>query len=137
MNTMNIARIMIPKVLTVHICENDTVRQGMDMFQQHGYTAVPVVSTDGRYVGSVTEGDFWRHMCSICTTDKSKLENYRIRDIIRPDFCEPISIDADMTTVVEAGLKQNFIPVIDGRGCLSGIVTRQALIRYLAQLAMK
>lgn len=134
---INIAQIMMPKVMTVCICENDTVRQGMEVFQRYGYTAIPVVGEDGKYRGSVTEGDFWRHMCRIGTTDKKVQESYRIRDIIRPDFCEPLSIDADLQAVVDTALKQNFTPIIDGRGCLSGIITRQILIRYLANLVVE
>ncbi len=103
----------------------------MEVFQQYGYTAIPVVSEDGKYLGRVTEGDFWRHMCRIGTTDKKVQDKYLIRDIYRPDFCEPLPIEADIQTVVDTALKQNFIPIIDGRGYLSGIVTRQILIRYL------
>ena len=134
--TINIAQIMLPKVSTVHICENATVRQGMEVFQRYGYTGIPVVSEDGKYLGSITEGDFWRHMCRIGTTDKLAQENYRIRDVFRPDFCEPLSIEADAKSVVDIALKQNFIPIIDGRGYLSGMVTRQILIKYLAKLAL-
>lgn len=136
-HTINIAQIMLPKVSTVHISESDTVRQGMEVFQRYGYTAIPVVSKEGKYLGSVTEGDFWRHMCRIGTTDKKVQENYRIRDIYRPDFCEPLPIEADIQEVVKVALKQNFIPIIDGRGYLSGMVTRQILIRYLAKLAIQ
>ena len=134
--TINIAQIMLPKVSTVHICENATVRQGMEVFQRYGYTAIPVVSEDGKYLGSITEGDFWRHMCRIGTTEKLAQENCRIRDVFRPDFCEPLSIEADAKSVVDIALKQNFIPIIDGRGYLSGMVTRQILIKYLAKLAL-
>lgn len=134
---VNIAQIMLPKVSTVYICENDTVRQGMEIFQRYRYTAIPVVSKDGKYLGSVSEGDFWRHMCRIGTTDKNAQEKYLIRDIYRPDFCEPLPIEADIQAVVDAALKQNFIPIIDGRGYLSGMVTRQILIRYLAKLAIQ
>lgn len=56
--TINIAQIMLPKVSTVYICENATVRQGMEVFQRYGYTAIPVVSKDGKYLSSITEGDF-------------------------------------------------------------------------------
>lgn len=133
---INIAQIMLPKLSTVHICENATVRQGMEVFQRYGYTAIPVVSEDGKYLGSVTEGDFWRHMCRIGTTDKKEQENYHIRDIFRPDFCEPLQIEADVKSVVAVALKQNFIPIVDGRGYLSGMVTRQILIKYLADMAL-
>lgn len=135
-HTINIAQIMLPKVSTVHICENATVRQGMEVFQRYGYTAIPVVSEDGKYLGSVTEGDFWRHMCRIGTTSKKEQENYHIRDIFRPDFCEALPIEADAKAVVDVALRQNFIPIVDGRGYLSGMVTRQKLIKYLAKFAL-
>ncbi len=134
---INIAQIMLPKISTVHICESDTVRQGMEVFLRYGYTAIPVVSKDGKYLGSVTEGDFWRHMCRIGTTDKKEQETYRIRDIFRPDFCEPLPIETDVQSVIDVALKQNFIPIVDGRGYLCGIVTRQILIKYLAKIAME
>lgn len=39
---MNIAKIMIPKISTVFLHEKDTIRQGLERFMVHGYTAVPV-----------------------------------------------------------------------------------------------
>ncbi len=136
-HTINIAQIMLPKVETAYICENDTVRQGMEVFQRYGYTAIPVLDNSGKYLGSVTEGDFWRHMCRIGTTDKKAQEKYRIRDIFRPDFCPALPIEADAQAVVAVALRQNFIPIVDGRGYLCGLVTRQILIKYLAELVMK
>lgn len=131
---VNIAQIMLPKISTVCICDSDTVRRGMEVFQQYGYTAIPVVSEDGKYLGSVSEGDFWRHMCRIGSTDKQVQEEYLIRDIYRPDFCEPLLIEAEIQELVDTAMKQNFVPIIDGRGCLSGIVTRQRVIQYLAKM---
>lgn len=44
---MNIAKIMIPKVSTVFLHEKDTVRQGLECFMVHGYTAVPMLNDQG------------------------------------------------------------------------------------------
>lgn len=38
---MNLAKIMIPKVSTVFLRENQTVRQGWEVMHRHGYTAIP------------------------------------------------------------------------------------------------
>ena len=38
---MNIAKFLIPKVNTVYLKENQTVRQGLERFIRHGYTAIP------------------------------------------------------------------------------------------------
>ena len=52
---MNIAKLMIPKVSTAFLHENDTVRQGLERFTIHGYTAIPVLNEREQYIGSVTE----------------------------------------------------------------------------------
>ena len=123
---MNIARIMIPKVSTVFLHEKDTVRQGLERFMVHGYTAIPVLNEQEQYIGSVTEGDFLRHLLK-------EQEQYRIGSIVRRDFCPALPIDAEFQKVVAATLNQNFVPIVDGRGVLCGILTRKNMIEYLAE----
>ena len=48
---MNIAKLMIPKVSTAFLHENDTVRQGLERFTIHGYTAIPVLNEREQYIG--------------------------------------------------------------------------------------
>lgn len=131
---MNIARIMIPKVSTVFLHEKDTVRQGLERFMVHGYTAIPVLNEREQYIGSVTEGDCLRHLLAVHTTDLKVQEQYRIANILRRDFCPPLSIDAECGEVVSAALNQNFVPIVDGRGILCGIITRKILIAHLAEI---
>ncbi len=132
---MNIAKLMIPKVSTAFLHENDTIRQGLERFTIHGYTAIPVLNDREQYIGSVTEGDFLRHLVKTGTTDWKAQEQYRIKSILRRDFCPPLSIDASPEEVVSAILNQNFVPIIDGRGTLCGILTRKSVIEYLSQAA--
>jgi len=130
---MNIARIMIPKVSTVFLHEKDTVRQGLERFTIYSYTAVPVLNEQEQYIGSVTEGDFLRHLLAIQSTELKAQEQYRIGSILRRDFCPALSIDAEFQQVISATLNQNFVPIVDGRGTLCGILTRRNIIKYLAQ----
>ena len=130
---MNIARIMIPKVSTVFLHEKDTVRQGLERFTIYGYTAVPVLNEQEQYIGSVTEGDFLRYLLAIQSTELKAQEQYRIGSILRREFCPALSIDAEFQQVISATLNQNFVPVVDGRGALCGILTRRNIIKYLAQ----
>ena len=44
---MNIIKIMTPKALTVFLHTGDTVRQGLELLRQHGYTAIPVLNDQG------------------------------------------------------------------------------------------
>lgn len=131
---MNIAKIMIPKVSTVFLHEADTVRQGLERFARHGYTGIPVLNENEQYIGSVTEGDFLRHLLSVGTTDMKIQERYHIGEIIRKDFCPALSIDAGYSEMVSSVLNQNFVPIVDGRGELCGILTRRVAIQYLDEV---
>lgn len=130
---MNIAAMMIPKISTVFLHETDTLRQGLERLTVHAYTAVPVLNEQEQYIGSVTEGDFLRCLLKIQTTERKALEQYRIASLVRRDFCPPLSIDAELGQVVSAALNQNFVPIVDSRKVLCGILTRRILIGYLAK----
>ena len=129
---MNIAKLMIPKVYTIILHENNTIRQGLEVLSRCHYTAIPVLDSEERYVGSVSEGDFLQHILKTGTTNMKEQEAYRIKDILRRDFCPALNIDAPFDTVIQAALRQNFVPVVDGRNTLCGIVTRQNLIAAMA-----
>lgn len=129
---MNIARIMIPKVLTVFLHEKDTVRQGLEIMLHHGYTALPVLDSKGAYVGSVTEGDMLRYVMKIESTDKHLMEDATVGSIIRHDFCPSITIDASEKEVINAVANQNFVPIVDSQNAMCGILTRRSVIKELA-----
>ena len=133
---MNIAKIMIPKALTVVLEATSTVRQGLEIMRTHGYTAIPVLDKDGVYIGSATEGDFLRHILSTGTTDMREHEKYQIGSIVRKDFCPPLVITATDKEVIDSILMQNFVPIVDDRGCLCGILTRRAVIATLAEICV-
>lgn len=130
---MNIAKIMIPKVCTIFLNENQTVRQGLEVLTRNGYTAIPVLDENKHYIGCINEGDFLRHILSLGTTDKRELENHRVGDLVRRDFCPALNIDAEEKDVIASILNQNFVPIVDGRNTLCGILTRRGVIAYLAE----
>ena len=83
---MNLAKIMTPKVFTVFLHETDTVRQGLEVMRRHGYTAIPVLDQEDKYLGSISEGDFLWHILDKGTTDMKAQERYRISELLRRDF---------------------------------------------------
>ena len=119
---MNIAKIMIPKAFTVFLQEDQSVRKGWEVMAQKGYTAIPVLDREQHYVGSVSEGDFLRFMLSVGTIDMREMEAHRVSDITRYHSCTPLTIDASRQDVLAAVLAQNFVPIVDNRNTLCGIV---------------
>ncbi|HIS66520.1 MAG TPA: CBS domain-containing protein [Candidatus Scatomorpha merdipullorum] len=129
---MNIPKILTPKAMTAYIGADDTVRQGLEVMRRHGYTAIPVLGEHGEYIGCITEGDFLRHILSTGSTSMKAQERFRIGELVRRDFCPPLGIAADDDEVIDAVLQQNFVPIVDDRGCFCGIVTRRSVIAALA-----
>ncbi len=132
---MNIAKMMTPKACTVFLHTDNTVRQGLELLRHHGYTAIPVLNEKEEYLGTITEGDFLRHILAVNTTDLKAHEKYRIDSLLRPDFCPPLGIGSNAQEVTDAVMRQNFVPIVDDRNCFCGILTRRAVIAYLAQRA--
>ena len=122
------AKIMIPKACTIVLHQDNTVRQGLETMCHNSYTAIPVLDARGVYVGCVTEGDFLRHILAVNSTDKKKLEQTKIGEIMRADFCPAVSIRASFQEVMDLAMEQNFVPVVDDRNALCGIVTRRNLL---------
>ena len=130
---MNIAKIITPKALTVFLQESDSVRKGLEIMRERGYTAIPVLGAQGEYLGCITEGDFLRHILGTGSTNMKDQEKYRIGDIFRRDFCPALGINAEYSQVAETSMRQNFVPIVDDRNCLCGIVTRRSVIKYLTE----
>ena len=128
---VNIAMIMTPKVSLSLLHSDDSVRQGLELMTRKGYTAVPVLDEKGVYLGTITEGDFLRHIMTVGTTDLRAHEKYRIEEIFRPGYCAPLSILAPGEELVQKSMEQNFVPIVDDNGFLCGMVTRRSLIQYL------
>lgn len=46
-------------------------------------------------IGCVSEGDFLCYILITGSTDKLDMENHRVKELVRRDFCPAVSIDAD------------------------------------------
>jgi CBS domain-containing protein len=133
---VNIAYFLIPKNSVAYLYDDCTFRQGLEKMRHHGYSAIPVITRDGRYIGIVSEGDFlWRMLDAPQDQNKAPsmkdLEKIQIRDLLttaRP----PVRITVSMEKLLSSAMNQNFVPVVDDLGSFIGIVTRRDIIRYFA-----
>ncbi len=130
---MNALNFLKHKSEVVFIYEDYSVKRAMDEFQVSGYTALPILSRDGRYVGSITEGDFLRFLLHYDLIDMSETEQIEVRDLPRRMDNRPIMVDAHMEDLMETVMSQNFVPMVDGRGVFMGIITRKKVLSYFNQ----
>ena len=93
---MNIAYFLLPKGRVAYLYDDHSFRQGLEKMRHHGYSAVPVVTRQGRYVGTVSEGDFlWRLLPekgAPCPCSIKDLERLRIRDILKKTAIRPLPL---------------------------------------------
>ncbi len=135
---MNIAYFLLPKNEVAYLYDDYTFRQGLEKMRRNGYSAIPVISRSGKYIGTVSEGDFLWHLLetapeAITVHSMKDMEQLRIRDILREDTYPPVRITVTMDELLESATHQNFIPVVDDLENFVGIVIRQDIIRYLAE----
>ena len=135
---MNIAHFLMPKCNSAYLFEDYSLRQGLEKMKYHGYSAIPVISREGKYIGTISEGDFlWflllENEDEIIHIDIRDIENKFIRDILNRDKYKPVSIMSPLEDVFEMAMSQNFVPVVDDRGYFMGIITRQTIMKYFFQ----
>lgn len=134
---MNIAFFLLPKVQVAYLKDNFTVRQALEKMRKHGYTAIPVLDEEGKYIGTVSEGDFLWHIVesknTIEETSMKAMELILLSEILTEDKNPPVNITTSVEALLTKATRQNFVPVIDDNGIFIGIVTRQDIIKYFVE----
>jgi len=137
---MNVAFFLTLRQSVTCININSTVRQALQTMKKHGYTAVPVVTDDNIYMGTVSEGDFLWSIVQLrkngelpSAVDVRDLESINVKDILRKDRNPSVPVTASIEELLTRAMNQNFIPVTDDLGSLIGIVTRKTIIKYCTE----
>ncbi len=127
---MNAIFLLKSKNTVAFLYDDNTLRQGLEKMRIHGYTAMPVITRDGKYAGCISEGDFLWHILETENGTIKGQESYLIRDIMRKGWNPAVSINVEMEVLLERAMNQNFVPVIDDRCAFIGIITRKDIILY-------
>ncbi len=132
MSKDNILSLLTPKGQVIYLDNDCTIRQALEKMRVHRYTAIPVVNHEtGEYVGSLAEGDFLYNLIKEESVSVYELENKQITEIIRPRFIPAMKVDTSMRELVDLIMIQNYVPIVDDRNILMGIITRKSAIKYL------
>lgn len=134
---MNIASFLLPKINVAYLHEDMTLRQGLEKLRRSGYTAIPVLDKEDKYVGVISEGDFlWsivNHNENLNEVTMKDLERMNIKDVLNRGKVTAVCIDTNMEALLAQAQTQNFVPVIDDRGMFIGIITRSDIIKYFVK----
>ncbi len=130
---MNILFFLTPKSQVEYVLEDFSIRQTAEKLSYHHYTAIPILSKDGHYIGTVSDGDLFWYTKENTGMNYEDAEHTSILCVRRNRDIKAIKYDAKMEDLLELALKENFIPVLDDRKEFIGIVTRQKILNYFIE----
>ena len=128
---MNILFFLTPKENVAHIDDNDTLRQAIEKMEHRGFSAIPILTQDGKYIGTVTEGDLLWYLKNQNFPSLREMEELSIMIVTRRRDNEAVNISISMDGMVNKITNQHFVPVVDDNNVFIGIITRKDVILYL------
>ena len=127
---MNILFFLTPKSEVAYIFEDETLRQTLEKMEHRKFSCIPLLSPDGKYTGTISEGDLLWGLQRLEISDLKDAESVPIMAIPRRANYKPVHINSDMEDLVDRAINQNYVPVVDDQGFFIGIITRKAIIKY-------
>ncbi|MBS5149988.1 MAG: CBS domain-containing protein [Butyricicoccus pullicaecorum] len=132
---MNIMFFLTHKSDVTYLYDDMGLKEGLDKLQESGYHAIPLISREGEYIGTVTEGDFLWMMCTCGEIiGKKRTVSLQMRDLPRRCDNKAVAANAQVVDLLSHASNQNFVPVIDDRNMFVGIVTRKKIFEYCKEL---
>lgn len=128
----NILSLLTPKATLVYLTDDMTIRQALEKMRVHRFTAIPIINAkSGEYVGSIAEGDLLYNLVDKENFSIKNLENKKVKSLIRKSFMPAMKVDMSMDELIRFITIQNYVPIVDDRNILMGIVTRSSVMKYL------
>ncbi len=131
MEKTNVLFLLTPKTQLACLKDSMNVRQALEKMRAHGFTAIPLISEEGEYLGTISEGDLLWHIVNGKKISMEDLEETKITSLLRKNRFPAVKVDAEIGELVNLIINQNFVPVVDDRNVLMGIVTRRRVMQEL------
>ena len=127
---MNIMFFLTTKRNVTFLYDDEDVISGLRKLKNSGFHAIPVISREGIYRGTITEGDFlWLMIGLDEVLGGKKTVDMKIGDIPLNSENPAVSCECSIQGVLDHAAQYNFVPVVDSRDVFIGIVTRSRIIQ--------
>lgn len=127
---MNILFFLTPKSEVAYINEDESLRQALEKMEHRKHSCIPLLSREGKYTGSISEGDLLWGMRLLNVMNLKDTEAISILAIPRRATYKPVKASANIEDLLDCAINQNFVPVVDDTGNFIGIITRKMIIKY-------
>ena len=127
---MNVFPFLTLKNDTRFLLSSWSVRQCMEKMEYYKYSTIPLLDEDGKYIGTVSEGDLLRFAKNHAEFQIEKLEKASILDVPRYRDYRTLTMESSLSDLVNLSMEQNFIPMVDDRNVFMGIIRRRKILEY-------
>lgn len=127
---MEISSFLLPKDQVAYITSSLSMLEAMIQLEEHHYTAIPIIDDEGKYIGTLTEGDLLWKLKNTANLTFDNMGDIPVSEIQKHVHNESVYIKAQMEDMLTLAADQNFVPVIDASGVFIGIIRRKDIIEY-------
>lgn len=127
---MNIAFFLTPKVDVIYEKTSSTMRQALERMEHHRYSAIPILDDNGKYFGTLTQGDLLFKLKYMPTLNFNDTKNINISELELNKNIKPVHINCNIEDLITVAIEQNFVPVVDDSSSFIGIIKRSAIMNY-------
>jgi CBS-domain-containing membrane protein len=127
---MQISSFLLPKDEVAFIKSSVSMREAMEQLEHHNYTAIPIIDGEGRYIGTLSEGDLLWKLKNTPGLNFDNMHEVPVTKIKKRIHIECVSINAQMEDMLALAADQNFVPVVDDELVFIGIIRRKDIIEY-------
>lgn len=127
---MDLLHFTIQKHNVVYAYDDLNLKEVYDLLENNHYTAIPVITRNGLYVGTITEGDILRFLINNENLKREDALSVKISTVTRLRDLEAIEQNSKIQDLILKSTNQNFVPIVDENNYFIGIVTRKEIINY-------
>ncbi len=93
-----------------------------------GYTKIPVLDKDDRFMGLIGLNDIVKKMVSLTSIDTDHLAGLTVADVMEIGV-DTVGEDADLEDILHLLVNNSFLPMVDENRIFLGIITRKEILK--------
>jgi CBS domain-containing protein len=127
---MNIISFIKPKNEVILLYDDMTVEETLEIMEKYRFSTIPIITRDGSYVGTLSEGDLLWEIKNIDCYQIDKARTRLISKVKRLRDYGAINYNSSINMLIAKAADENFVPIVDDSNQFIGIVTRKTLLNY-------
>ena len=103
---MNVLFFLTPKSQVKFIDDTMSVRQALEVMDYYRYSTIPLLTKDGKLVGTISEGDLLFYLKNHPFKELSDFDDHKVLEVKRHKDYLPIKVDIEMSDLISNAVNQ-------------------------------